>query len=150
MRRISILLFTLLTFLVSAAWPQSDAPKKGPSRPGGFHPESLTEPYVTVSSHTARAPLRNLPASHDSHGSSQFPGWPWSSLMVPHPFAPCPLQALHRSYEWVRPFPAHRYFRSRLVGLVPFRLSSLARLACSITEPELDSRRLYAEALHSQ
>ena len=28
MRRISILLFTFVTFLVSAAWPQSDAPKK--------------------------------------------------------------------------------------------------------------------------
>jgi hypothetical protein len=28
MRRISILLFTLVTFLVSASWPQADAPKK--------------------------------------------------------------------------------------------------------------------------
>jgi hypothetical protein len=26
-----------------------------PSRPGEFHPEPLTEPCVTVSSHTARA-----------------------------------------------------------------------------------------------
>jgi hypothetical protein len=26
-----------------------------PSRPGEFHPEALTEPCVTVSSHTARA-----------------------------------------------------------------------------------------------
>ena len=31
MRRISILLFTLITFLVAAAWPQSDAPKKEPT-----------------------------------------------------------------------------------------------------------------------
>ena len=28
MRRISILLFTLVTFLVAAAWPQAEAPKK--------------------------------------------------------------------------------------------------------------------------
>ena len=31
MRRISILLFTFVTFLGSAAWPQSDAPKKEPT-----------------------------------------------------------------------------------------------------------------------
>src|SRR5215469_7963812 len=31
MRRISILLFTFVAFLVSGAWPQSDAPKKEPT-----------------------------------------------------------------------------------------------------------------------
>jgi hypothetical protein len=31
MRRISILLFTFVTFLVAAAWPQSDAPRKQPT-----------------------------------------------------------------------------------------------------------------------
>jgi hypothetical protein len=34
-----------------------------PSRPGEFHPEPLTEPCVTVSSHTARAIHRGLPPS---------------------------------------------------------------------------------------
>ena len=34
-----------------------------PSRPGEFHPEPLTEPCVTVSSHTARAIHGELPPS---------------------------------------------------------------------------------------
>ena len=46
MRRISILLFTLVTFLVAAAWPQSHAPKKEPTiitfdPPGSILTEAL-------------------------------------------------------------------------------------------------------------
>jgi hypothetical protein len=33
-----------------------------PSRPGQFHPGPLTEPYVSISIHTARAAARRLPA----------------------------------------------------------------------------------------
>ena len=36
-----------------------------PSRPGEFHPEPLTEPYVNLSIHTARAIARELPPSID-------------------------------------------------------------------------------------
>ena len=46
MRRISILLFTLVTFLVAAAWPQAEAPKKEPTiitfdPPGSIFTEAL-------------------------------------------------------------------------------------------------------------
>ncbi len=36
-----------------------------PCRPGEFHPEPLTEPYVNLSIHTARATARRLPPSID-------------------------------------------------------------------------------------
>src|SRR5215831_15173524 len=36
-----------------------------PSRPGEFHPEPLTEPYVNLSIHTARVTARRLPPSID-------------------------------------------------------------------------------------
>ena len=36
-------------------------PCEGPSRPGGFHPEALTEPCVSLSTHTARAIHGELP-----------------------------------------------------------------------------------------
>jgi hypothetical protein len=32
-----------------------------PSRPGELHPEALTDPYVNLSIHTARATQRRLP-----------------------------------------------------------------------------------------
>jgi hypothetical protein len=34
-----------------------------PSRPGEFHAEPLTEPYLNLSIHTARATSRGLPPS---------------------------------------------------------------------------------------
>jgi hypothetical protein len=84
-----------------------------PSRPGEFHPEPLTEPCVTVSSHTARAIRRELPPSvvisrflpspvdqvnHDTNGLPP-------SLRGRYP--------LHRYYGAVRPCLACRYFRPR-------------------------------------
>src|SRR5262249_36213455 len=36
-----------------------------PSRPGEFHPEALTDPYVNLSIHTARVTARGLPPSID-------------------------------------------------------------------------------------
>jgi len=36
-----------------------------PSRPGEFHPESLTDPDVILSHHPARATMRRLPPSID-------------------------------------------------------------------------------------
>ena len=43
--------------------PSGQPPNPSPSRPGGFHPEALTEPCVTVSRHTARAIHGRLPPS---------------------------------------------------------------------------------------
>jgi hypothetical protein len=39
----------------SGVFPPKSFPLAWPSRPGEFHPEPLTEPCLTVSSHTARA-----------------------------------------------------------------------------------------------
>jgi len=59
---------------------------KMPSRPGEFHPEPLTDPYVNLSIHTARAIARRLPPSAESSGSSRFdPVGPSSTAMT------CPL-----------------------------------------------------------
>src|SRR5258708_6756634 len=84
-----------------------------PSRPGEFHPEPLTDPYVNLSIHTARVIARRLPPSAEPSGSSRFdPVGPSSTAMT------CLLRSagitpLQRYYEAVRPSPAHRYFRPR-------------------------------------
>ena len=44
-----------------------------PGQPGEFHPQLPTEPYVTLSSHTARASIWDLPAPRDFCSSSWFP-----------------------------------------------------------------------------
>jgi hypothetical protein len=41
-------------------------PTTVPSRPGEFHPEPLTDPCVSLSTHTARATQRRLPPSADT------------------------------------------------------------------------------------
>jgi hypothetical protein len=41
----------------------SAASTRMPSRPGGFHPEPLTDPDLTLSRHPARATARRLPPS---------------------------------------------------------------------------------------
>jgi hypothetical protein len=42
-----------------------------PSRPGEFHPEPLTEPYVNLSIYTARATAGRLPLPVQRWGSSR-------------------------------------------------------------------------------
>jgi hypothetical protein len=98
-----------------------------PSKPGELPPKLLTEPYVTVSRHTALLgafPLRSS-VSVD--------------VMFKHladPFAPDPLQFLHSSYESVRPAFPLRYFHPREVfSLVAFRLTSGLRFPRSHTTP---------------
>src|SRR5215468_2500481 len=48
-----------------AASGRSIRPTRLPSRPGEFHPESLTDPDVILSHHPARATKRRLPPSVD-------------------------------------------------------------------------------------
>ena len=47
-----------------------------PSRPEEFHPEPLTEPYVILSHHTARATARRLPPSAERRAPSGEASWP--------------------------------------------------------------------------
>src|SRR5467141_4231617 len=84
-----------------------------PSRPGEFHPEPLTDPYVNLSIHTARVIARRLPPSAEISGSSRFdPVGPNSPAMT-RPLCPTSITSLRRYYGAVRPSPAHRYFQPR-------------------------------------
>src|SRR5258707_12275213 len=86
---------------------------KMPSRPGEFHPESLTDPDVILSHHPARATARRLPPSAERSGSSRFnPVGPCSTAMT-CPLCSAGITPLRCYYEAVRPSPAHRYFRPR-------------------------------------
>src|SRR5262252_10850524 len=54
-----------LTYLL-----QRERQSPRPGQPGEFHPQLPTEPYVTLSSHTARASIWALPAPRDFCSSS--------------------------------------------------------------------------------
>jgi hypothetical protein len=85
-----------------------------PSRPGGFHPEPLTDPDLTLSRHPARVTARRLPPSAEISGSSRGinPVDPSSTAMT-RPLRSTGITPLHHYYGAVRPSPAHRYFRPR-------------------------------------
>ena len=82
-----------------------------PSRPGEFHPEPLTEPYVNLSIHTARATARRLPPSIDCRAPPVV-GCP-DPMAMTFPLRSAVITPLQRYCEAVRPSPAHRYFRPR-------------------------------------
>ena len=84
-----------------------------PSRPGEFHPESLTEPDLILSHHPARAIARRLPPSAERSGSSRFDPVGPSSTAMTRPLCSTGITPLRRYYGAVRPSPAHRYFRPR-------------------------------------
>src|ERR1700731_706766 len=84
-----------------------------PSRPGEFHPEPVTDPYVNLSIHTARVIVRRLPPSAEISGSSRFDPVGPSSTAMTRPLCSAGITPLQRYYGAVRPSPAHRYFRPR-------------------------------------
>ena len=49
------------------------ASSQTPSRPGEFHPEPLTDPDMSLSTHPARATQRRLPPSVKTRSSSGYP-----------------------------------------------------------------------------
>src|ERR1700731_5350792 len=108
-----------------------------PSRPGEFHPEPLTDPYVNLSIHTARVIARRLPPSAESSGSSRIlPSWPMLNGDDPPP-------SLHGHYpasSLLRGSPplsgASVLSASRLEPLAPSPLASPARFSRSAQEPD--------------
>src|SRR6266852_3464121 len=84
-----------------------------PSRPGEFHPESLTDPDLILSHHPARATARRLPPAAEPSGSSRFDPVGPSSTAMTCPLCSTGITPLHHYYRAVRPSPAHRYFRPR-------------------------------------
>ena len=72
----------------------------GSSRQREFHPKPLTEPYVTVSRHTALLILiYKYKLILFQVGKLYF--------KLANPFAPLPLQELHHYYELVRHLTLH-------------------------------------------
>ena len=62
-----------------------------PSWPGESHPEPLTDPYVNLSIHTARATHRRLPSSAETYGLPRFPVGPWIPARVTRPLRSIPI-----------------------------------------------------------
>ena len=79
------------------------------SRPRELPPQSLTEPYVRLSPHTALHVPRKLPSLHISKAP---PICSWLMIYFGHvsPFAPFPLQKLLHYYELIRLCAPLRYF----------------------------------------
>jgi phosphohistidine phosphatase SixA len=70
-----------------------------PSRPRGFHPQSLTEPCLRLSNHTARLPQEGMSVFHRAKGSSRFRLA--NPTAIAAPFAPWTLHPLQHYYEAV-------------------------------------------------
>jgi hypothetical protein len=101
-------------------------PAAAPSRPGELHPQPLTDPYVSLSTHTARV-IQRRPTMSFIQIEGFFP------LPVDHNESimnrmTCPLRStgvtqLHRYYEAVCPWCEHRYFRSHGLSTCTFSLA---------------------------
>src|SRR5712672_863477 len=103
-----------------------------PSRPGEFHPEPLTDPYVNLSIHTARVIARRLPPSAEISGSSRFDPVGPSSTAMTRPLCSTGITPLRRYYGGSPPLSgASVLSASRLEPLVLFPLASPARFSRS-------------------
>ena len=116
--------------------------KLGPSRPGEFHPEPLTEPDLNLSAYPARTTHRKTAVFPPKSSSSGCPLTRFSSGDLP--------PSLHRHYPvstLLRSSPplGWRLGTFGLTGLplVPFPLPSPTRFSSSVQKPRLGSRHLY-------
>jgi hypothetical protein len=120
-------------------------------------PPALSEPYVTISRHTA-------PAGRPCNWAWVYPlapplaGWPRRDPGLPDPLAPAPLQSLRRYYGSVRPCAPHRYLcpsRCLTLGVLPLAARGPTwpispgrhyrgdRFSCLMPAPATSSRHLY-------
>jgi hypothetical protein len=102
-----------------------------PGRPGELHLEPPTDPDVNLSIHPARATQRRLPPSIKT---KEFLRLSVDSILTWVTCSLCStgITPFHRSYEAVRPWSVHRYFRPR--G------SSTCAFSLTITDPVLKFR----------
>ena len=114
-----------------------------PSRPGEFHPGSLTDPDVNLSIHPARAIQRRLPPSIKTRSSSGCPLTP-SRCGWPAPFAPRALLRFIALTEQCAPDRCLGTFGLMGSPLVPFPLPSPTRFSSSVRKPGYESCLLYA------
>jgi len=112
-----------------------------PSRPGELHPEALTDPYVNLSIHTARATQRRLPPPTRSLSSSGCP-------LALDLDAGDPLPSLDEHYLASlllrRSPPLDSASVLSALGFRPcaFSLASLHRFSSSVRKPKWGSRPL--------
>jgi hypothetical protein len=118
------------------------ADRRLPSSPREFHPAALTDPDLTLLRHPVRAKGCRLPSK--TAGSSGFPLTRDLNAGDPLP-SPVGHYPRHHYYRGVRPSLPHRYFRPRIVALVPFPLASASWFLQFHTEALSDSRPLYAD-----
>jgi hypothetical protein len=88
------------------------------SRPGKFHPKSLTDPDVILSHHPARVIAPRLPPFAEPRappGLTQLAMFNGDDL----PLFSTGITPLHNYYEAVRPSPEHRYLRLEPLRLFP-------------------------------
>ena len=114
------------------------------SRPGELHPGPLSEPYVRLSPHTApirrtRPQARPRFAAHTASSRCQLSG---DAATRSDPFAPVPLQNLHRYYGSVRPSASLRY--SSPLGFFATCASPLASKRLVPAVPHESLRQIHA------
>ena len=116
-----------------------------PSRPGEFHPQPLTDPYVNLSIHTARASPDSCQGVCSGAQAPPIAGWPDLLCWLAHPLRSSTITV---PSSLLRDDPPLR-LRIRtfsLVGppLVDFPFASQSRFPRSTTEPGSSSCHLYA------
>src|SRR6266404_352527 len=97
-----------------------------PSRPGELHPQPLTDPYVSLSTHTARVIQRRPTTSFiQIEGFFPLPVDRNESIMnrMTRPLRSTGVTQLHRYYEAVCPWCEPRYFRSHGLSTCTFSLT---------------------------
>ena len=135
--------------------------RSGESR-GGFHHRALTEPYVSLSTHTApsirpfaykkpplreepRRSLRNVERLCLDHAAPPVTGWPPAKAGYRCPFGPAPLQDFQPYCGQLRPCALHRSIdphRGHRFGRCPSHQDD--RFPRSMQKPVSESRRLRA------
>ena len=110
------------------------------SRPGEFHPKSLSEPYVRLSTHTA--PI--IPASRALLCSRVHPfRLSHAQNGITQPLRSSPIARIHHYYELFRPFIPLWYSDpcGSSAWISPF--ASACRFPSSVSKPVPRSRRLH-------
>src|ERR1039457_1522381 len=84
-------------------WKHHSGNVPSPSRPGELHPEPLTDPDLSLSTHPARAPPEGCRLLPRPAGSSCCQLTKSIPTRVTHPLPSTDITPSHRYYEAVRP-----------------------------------------------
>jgi hypothetical protein len=117
------------------------------SRAAEFHHRALTEPYVSLSTHTAPSirPFAYFKRLCLSYAAPPITGWPPAKAGYRCPFGPAPLQDFQPYYGQLRPCVLHRSIdphRGHRFECFPSHQDD--RFPRSVQKPVSESRRLRA------